>query len=122
MFEKEGFAIFHFFEKFDYFLISRNPAHAFTGYRNHLFMYALLALEPALGWQLLSEMQRWAIFLSTYTYFIEHIEKEHKCFADILTKFAMECRNEIYKLKTFLQSFGADCRRDGPFSRKGRMT
>ena len=48
MFEKEGFAISQSFDKLDYILMSGRPAHVFTDHTNLLFVFAPLALEPAL--------------------------------------------------------------------------
>ena len=59
-------------------------AHVFTDHRNLLFVFAPLALEPALGRHVVSKVQRWALFLSKYTYVIEHIDGDDNVFADIL--------------------------------------
>ena len=58
MFEKEGFAIFQAFYKPDYFLLSERPAHVFTDHRNLLFLFAPLALEPALDLHVVSKVRR----------------------------------------------------------------
>ena len=57
MFEKEGFAIFQSFDKLDYLLTSGRQAHVFTDHRNLLFVFAPLALEPALGRHVVSKVQ-----------------------------------------------------------------
>ena len=100
MFEKEGFAIFQSFDKLDYLLMSGRPAHVFTDHRNFLFVFAPLALEPALGWHVVSKVQRWALFLSKFTYVVEHIDGNNNVFADILTMWTRGYRYEGYKLKT----------------------
>ena len=86
MFEKEGFSIFQAFEKLDYLLMSGRPAHVFNDHRNLLFVFAPLALEPALGRQVVSKVQRWALFWSKYNYVTEHIDGDDNVFADILTR------------------------------------
>ena len=100
MFEKEGSAIFQSFDELDYLLMSGRPANVFTDHRNLLFVFAPLALEPVLGPQGVSTVQRWALFLSKYTYVIEHIDGDDNVFADVLTRWTKGYRNEGYKLKT----------------------
>ena len=100
MFEKEGFSMFQSFDKLDYLLMSGRPGHVFTDHRNLLFVFAPLALEPALGRHVVSKVQRWVLFLSKYTYFIEHIDGDDTVFADILTRWTKGYRNEGYELKT----------------------
>ena len=100
MFEKEGFAIFDAFDKLDYLLMSARPAHVFTDRRNLLFVFAPLALETALGRHVVSKVQRWALFLSSYRYMIEHIAGDENVFADILTRWTKGYRAEGYKLKS----------------------
>lgn len=85
-FEKEAFAIFQTFEKLDYLLMSSKPAHVYTDHRNLLFVFAPLALEPALGRHIVSKVQRWALYLSRFPYVIEHVSGEANVFADILTR------------------------------------
>ena len=48
-FEQEGFAIYQAFKKLDYLFYHDHPVHVFTDHRNLLFVFAPLALEPALG-------------------------------------------------------------------------
>ena len=100
MFEKEGFSIFQVFEKMDYLLMSGRPVHIFTDHRNLLFVFAPLALEPVLGRHVVSKVQRWALFLSRYSYVIEHIDGDDNVFADILTRWTKGYRCGGCKLKT----------------------
>ena len=85
-FEKEAFAIFKTFERMDYLLQSNGPAHIFTDHRNLLFVFAPRALEPALGRHIVSKVQRWALYLSRFSYIIEHIRGEDNACADMLTR------------------------------------
>jgi len=48
-FEKDAYAIFQVFEKLDYVLTGSSPTHIYTDHRNLPFVFAPLALEPALG-------------------------------------------------------------------------
>lgn len=93
-FEKEGFAIFQTFEKLDYLFLDESPVHVHTDHRNLLFIFAPLALEPAMGMHVVSKVQLWAIFLSRVDYSIEHIEGHRKIFTDILTRWTRGYRNE----------------------------
>ena len=93
-FEKEGFAIFQTFQKLDYLFLRERPPHVFTDHPNLLFVFAPLALEPALGRHVVSEVQRWALFLSRFDYFIEHISGTANVFADILTRWVGRYRRE----------------------------
>lgn len=84
-FEKEGYAIFQTFSKMDYLLQCQTRSHVYTDHRNLLFIFAPLSLEPALGRHVVSKVQRWALFLSGFSYVIEHIAGKDNVFADILT-------------------------------------
>ena len=55
-FEKEAFAIFQSFAKLDYMLLGHGLVHVFTDHRNLLFVFAPLALEPALGRHIVSKV------------------------------------------------------------------
>lgn len=93
-FEKESFAIFQTFERMDYMLETQNRIHVFTDHRNLLFVFAPLALEPALGRHIVSKVQRWALYLSRFSYAIEHVRGELNVCADMLTRWVRGNRNE----------------------------
>ena len=93
-FEKEGFAIFQAFNKIDYMLTCQKECHVYTDHRNLLFIFAPLALEPALGRHIVSKVQRWALYLSRFSYVIEHVEGERNVFADILTRWTRGYRGD----------------------------
>lgn len=82
------------FERVDYLLQGQRLTHVFTDHRNLLFVFALLAIEPALGRHVVSKVQRWALYLSRFSYVIEHIGGSANVFADILTRWARGYRNE----------------------------
>ena len=87
-FEKEGFSIYQTFKKTDYMLYGHPEIHIFTDHRNLLFVFAPNAVCPALGHHIISKVQRWALFLSTFNYTIEHIRGSDNVFPDILTRWA----------------------------------
>lgn len=72
----------------------------YTDHRNLLFVFAPLALEPALGRHIVSKVQRWALFLSRFPYVIEHVDGTSNIFADILTRWTRGYRKENKSLKT----------------------
>ena len=99
-FEKEAFSIYQAFKKMDYLFYSDKPAHVFTDHRNLLFVFAPLALEPALGRHVVNKVQRWALFLSQFPYVIEHVDGSRNVFADILTRWLKGYRAERKKART----------------------
>lgn len=99
-FEKEAFAIFQTFSKMDYLFLGEQRVHVFTDHRNLLFVFAPLALEPALGRHVVSKVQRWALFLSRFFYKIEHVKGDENVFADILTRWLKGYRDEPQPLRT----------------------
>jgi len=78
----------------DYILMGSKPLHIFTDHRNLLFVFAPLALEPSLGLHIVSKVQRWALFLSRFSYVIEHVDGASNVFADILTRWTKGYRRE----------------------------
>ena len=99
-FEKEAFAIFQTFEKLDYMLMSSKPVHVYTDHRNLLFVFDPLSLEPALGRHIISKVQRWALYLSRFSYVIEHVSGSSNVFADILTRWTRGYRHPSQELKS----------------------
>lgn len=85
-FEKEAFAIFQSFKKMDYLLLVEENTHVFTDHRNLLFVYNPEALEPALGRHVVTKVQRWALYLSRFSYTIEHIVGTRNTMADVMTR------------------------------------
>ena len=76
------------------------PAHVLADKRNTLFVFAPLALEPALERQVLSKLEIWGIFISRYTYVIEKVEGHENVFGDIVTLWTKGYSIEGYKMKT----------------------
>ena len=93
-FEKEGFAIFQTFDKVDYLMQTQKSVRVFTDHRNLLFVFAPLALEPALGRHIVSKVQRWALYLSRFSYVIEHVAGPKNVAADMLTRWAKGYRRD----------------------------
>ena len=100
MFEKEAFPIVNVFKKLDYLLLGMDDAHIFTDHRNLLFVFAPLVVEPKLRRHIVSKVQRWALFLSTFPYVIEHIRGEDNVCADMLTRWCRGYRRVDARKKT----------------------
>ncbi len=78
-FEKEAFAIYQTFDRMDYLLLGQQRTQVFTDHRNLLFIFAPLALEPALRRHVVSKVQRWALYLARFSYDIEHFRGDDTC-------------------------------------------
>ncbi len=85
-FEKEAYAIYQVFTRLDYLSFTESPVHISTDHRNLLFVFSPHALEPALGRNVVSKVQSWALHLSKYQHVIEHIDGSENVFANILTR------------------------------------
>ena len=104
-FEKEAYAIFQTYDKLDYILLTTQPSHVYTDHKNPLFIFAPLTLEPALGRHVVSKLQRWALFLSRFSYVIEHVDGKQNVFPDILTRWTKGYREDSLRLKTVCSLF-----------------
>ena len=102
-FEQEAYAIFQTFEKLDYLLLDEQEVHVFTDHRNLLFIFAPLAFEPGLGRHITSKVQRWAMYLSRFTYVIEHVAGDANIFADMHTRWTRGYRSEKLMSKNIYQ-------------------
>lgn len=85
-YEKEGYDIVQTFGRLDYLFWGAMQTHVFTDHRNLLYVFAPLALRPNSPRHVLSKVHRWAIHLSRFEFFINHIEGSNNVFADILTR------------------------------------
>lgn len=107
-FEKEAFAVFSTFEKLDYMLLGHTSVRVFTDHRNLLFVFAPLSLEPSLGRHIVSKVQRWALYLSKFSYVIEHVSGSDNVFADILTRWLKGYRGESARSSICSMSLSTD--------------
>lgn len=80
MYEKDAFANFKASSKLDCMLHGTYSVLVFTDHRNLLFVFAPLSLEPALWGNIVSKVQRLALFLSKFDYAIEHIHGYNNIF------------------------------------------
>lgn len=58
----------------------------FIDHRNLLFVLYPHSMEPSLGRHKDLKVLRWALFMSTFSYKIEHVPVEENTMADILTR------------------------------------
>ncbi|MEM7504931.1 MAG: RNase H-like domain-containing protein [Pseudomonadota bacterium] len=93
-FEKEAYAIYRTFYKLDYLMFSSTDTRVFTDHSNLLFVFAPTAIEPTLGRHVVCKVQRWALFLSRFSYTLEHVAGSDNIFADILTRWTKGHRRQ----------------------------
>lgn len=60
--------------------------HVFTDRSNLLYVFALMTLQHTVGRQVLYNVQRWAIHISQFKYFIERVHGAENVFAEVLTR------------------------------------
>ena len=85
-FEQEAYAVFQTFERMDYMFACEDNIHIYTDHRNLLFVFDPLSLKPSLGRHVVNKVYRWALYLSRFTYTIEHVEGVNNVSADMLTR------------------------------------
>lgn len=85
-FEKEAFAVVQSFRKMSHLFACDDTTTVFTDHRNLLFTFHPSALDSSLGRHKIMKVIRWAIFLSTFSYTIQHIAGDENVMADILTR------------------------------------
>ena len=66
----------------------------FTDHRNLLFVFNPAALEPSLGRHKVLKVIRWALYLSSFTYRIEHVAGENNTWPDIMTRWMRGYRRQ----------------------------
>jgi len=87
-YEKEAYAIVMAFKKMDYALIAAEDVSVFTDHRNLLYVFHPQALNPDVRVHVVRKVQRWALYLSQFSYNIEHVAGEDNWMADLLTRWA----------------------------------
>lgn len=92
-YEKEAFAIVQTFKKMEYAIISSMKTFIFTDHRNLLFVFNPHSLNPDLKAHIVSKVQRWALYLSQFTYIINHIPGDENVMADIMTRWCKGYRS-----------------------------
>lgn len=98
-FEKEAYAIYQVFKKLDYMMMTEKEIHLYTDHRNLLFVFNPLALDASLGRHVVNKVQRWGLYLSKYSYIIEHVEGEKNVMADIMTRWCRGYRGKRLTVK-----------------------
>jgi len=88
IYEKEAYAIVMAFRKMDYALIAAENVSVFTDHRNLLYVFHPKALNPDVRVHVVRKVQRWALYLSQFSYNIEHVAGEENWMADLLTRWA----------------------------------
>ena len=57
----------------------------FTDHKNLLFTFHPLSVDPSIARNEMMKVTRWALFLSTFNYVIEHVDGDSNDFPDMLT-------------------------------------
>lgn len=57
-----------------------------TDHRNLLFIFRTSSIEPFLARHAVFKVIRWALYLSTFSFIIEHADGDLDFFADMLTQ------------------------------------
>lgn len=92
-YEKEAFAVVQTFRRLNYLLGCSDHVTIFTDHRNLLFTFHPTAVEPSLGRHKVLKVIRWALYLSAFSYTIEHVPGELNTMADIMTRWMRGYRN-----------------------------
>lgn len=66
--------------------------HVCTDHRNLAYEFAPLAFRPNSPRDVLSKVHRWAVHLSRFEFFINHIEGANNVSADMLTRWSKKYR------------------------------
>lgn len=72
-YEREAYAVVQAFRILDYLLSCDISTRVFADHRNLLFVFNPAAMEPSPGRHKVLKVVRWALFLSAFTYRIEHV-------------------------------------------------
>lgn len=93
-YEREAFAILESIRKLDFMFACDESTIIFTDHRNLLFVFHPTAIESTLGRHKVLKVLRWALYLSTFTYRIEHIPGSENVMADIMTRWLRGYRGQ----------------------------
>ena len=93
-YEREAFAVVQAFRKLDYMLSCDVTTRVFTDHRNLLFAFNPAAIVPSLGRHKVLKVVRWALYLSAFTYRIEHVPGDSNTWPDIMTRWMRGYRNK----------------------------
>jgi len=103
-YEKEAYAIVMAFKKMDYALIAAEDVSVFTDHRNLLYVFHPQALNPDVRVHVVRKVQRWALYLSQFSYNIEHVAGEDNWMADLLTRWAKGYRTSTKVSRITIQN------------------
>lgn len=75
-YERESFAIVQAFRNLDYMLACDTSTDVSTDHLNLLFTFNPFSMLPSLGRHKVLKVVRWALYLSYFTYRLEHVPGE----------------------------------------------
>ena len=72
----------------------------YTDHANLVYIFDPLGMNPGIAKYTASKLTRWALKLNEFTFIIKHISGDQNVWADILTRWAFQRRNNISAVKT----------------------
>lgn len=84
-FEKKTYVMVQTFDRLNCLFCEAKHTHVFTDHKNLFYLFATLALRLNSARHILFEVHRWAMHLSIFEFFIDHIERADNVFVDIVT-------------------------------------
>lgn len=84
-YEREAYAVVQAFRKLDYLLSYDPTTRVFTDHRNLLFAFNPVAMKPSLGRHKVLKVVRWALYLISFNYRIEHVPGDFNTWPNIMT-------------------------------------
>ena len=92
-YEREAYAIVQAFKRLEYSLTCDSTTIIFTDHRNLLFVFNPLTMIPSLGRHTVLKVIRWALYLSSFQYRIEHVDGDSNLWPDMMTRWLQGYRN-----------------------------
>jgi hypothetical protein len=102
--DKEGFAIKTACEKFTHLLIRERGFVLFTDHRNLTFIFNPRGQVASVAKPQADRLERWAMFLRSFTYEIFHLPGEDNCWADMLSRWGAAKQERSSPLATARRS------------------
>lgn len=70
----------------DYLILVEKRTDTCIDHRNFLFLFNPVVVEFSIGRLAISKVQRWGLYLSLFSYLIEHVLGEKNIMAGIMTR------------------------------------
>lgn len=103
-YKKDAYVIVQTFDSMGCLFWGARPVHIFIDHRNLLFAFTPTASRLNSPRRVLSKVYRWAIHLSRFKFFIDHIEVSKNVIPDILARWGKGSRKTSAKIVAALYS------------------